>query len=83
MMVFGLMHRYYTLHLEEKIFLAEYYLTDFGVMYVSFKSGTSAGKDIEGRYFTNVTREIVQKIVAERTTFDIVESWETEDGLMR
>lgn len=64
-------------------FKAESYLTDFGVMYASFKSGIPTGKDMEGRYFTNVTREKVQKIVAESTTLDIVEIWETEDRLKR
>lgn len=69
--------------IKEFFFRAESYLTDYGVMYVSFKSGISTGKDIEGRYFTNVTREKVQKIVAESAAFDIVESWETEDRLKR
>ena len=69
--------------INEFFFRAESYLTVFGAMYVSFKSGISTGKDIEGRYFTNVTREKVQKIVAESTAFDIVEIWETEDKLKR
>lgn len=69
--------------IEKFIFKAESYLTDFGAMYVSFKSGIATGKDIEGRYFANVTQEEVQRIVAKSTKLNIVEIWETEDRLKR
>lgn len=59
------------------------YLNDGGVAYMSFKSGINTGIDVEGRYFTNVTRNEICKMVNEDKQLSILDMWETYDNLHR
>ena len=59
------------------------YLNDGGVVYMSFKSGINTGIDVEGRYFTNVTRNEICKMVNEDKQLSILDMWETYDNLRR
>ena len=59
------------------------YLNDGGVVYMSFKSGINTGIDVDGRYFTNVTRNEICKMVNEDKQLSILDMWETYDNLRR
>lgn len=59
------------------------YINDGGVVYMSFKSGINTGIDVEGRYFTNVTRNEICKMVNEDKQLSILDMWETYDNLRR
>lgn len=62
---------------------ASNYLTTDGVFYVSVKKGIQTGYDRNGRFFTDFSEVIVQKIVAKSTALVVVESWETTNKLRR
>lgn len=68
---------------ENFLLRVESYLSDFGVLYVSMKSGIITGRDPDGRYFAGFTLEKVQQMVEKDSMFHILECWTTEDSLKR
>lgn len=53
-------------------------LTGNGLIYTSFKYGTFAG-DRNGRYFTDMTEEGIEKLVRDVDRLEIEETWVTSD----
>ena len=53
-------------------------LTSHGILYTSFKYGTAEGKR-NGRYFTDMTEEKMDKLLKDVNLFDILEMWVTSD----
>ncbi len=49
-----------------------------GVLYTSFKYGDFEGM-IDGRYFTYLDEDKMQKLIAETDVFDILEQWISDD----
>ena len=68
---------------EEFILRVDSLLEDQGVIYISLKSGIETGVDVTGRYFTSFTEEQVQQIVSESAAMEVVDSWRSEDLLLR
>ena len=54
-----------------------------GVFYMSMKEGIQTGYDNSGRFFTNFTENIIKKIIRKRKTLEILDIWNTKDGLGR
>lgn len=69
--------------IEELICRVQDYLNIGGVLYLSMKKGIRTGCDNDGRFFTDFSDEYVQQIVAKSTAFEMMELWETEDGMSR
>ena len=69
--------------IEDFIFRVSNYLNLNGVFYISMKSGVQTGYDDSGRFFTNFSEDIMQKIVAKCTMYKVAEIWETEDSICR
>lgn len=69
--------------IKEFICRASDYLVPNGVLYISLKNGARTGLDRDGRFFTDMSEEEVQQIVAKSTAFFVVENWETMDGMSR
>lgn len=78
----SLLHLSYD-EIEKFILRAPDYLVSGGVLYISLKNGIQTGVDRDGRFFTDMSEEKVQQIVAKGTAFYIVENWETNDGMSR
>lgn len=53
-------------------------LTSHGILYTSFKYGTAEGER-NGRYFTDMTEEKMDKLLKDVNLFDILEMWVTSD----
>ena len=53
-------------------------LTSHGILYTSFKYGTAEGER-NGRYFTDMTEEKMDKLLKDVNSFDILEMWVTSD----
>lgn len=53
-------------------------LTSHGILYTSFKYGTDEGER-NGRYFTDMTEEKMDKLLKDVNLFDILEMWVTSD----
>lgn len=49
-----------------------------GILYTSFKYGTFAGER-NGRYFTDMTEESLEKLLKETEVFQLEEAWVTKD----
>ncbi len=58
-------------------------LAENGVAYMSFKTGIATGRDEIGRFFTDVSMETVQQMVAKSTAISLIDSWITYDKLNR
>ena len=58
-------------------------LQDKGILYFSLKSGITTGMDADGRFFTDISEEIVQHFIEQSTAITIVDMWKTDDKLNR
>ena len=58
-------------------------LNSGGVFYMSMKQGIQTGYDNSGRFFTNFTESIIKKIIRKCKTLEILDIWNTKDGLGR
>jgi len=53
-------------------------LTPHGILYTSFKYGTDEGAR-NGRYFTDMTEEKMDRLLKDVNIFDVIEMWVTDD----
>ena len=59
------------------------YLNPGGVLYISMKQGIKTGYDNRGRFFTDFSENIIREIILKCKTLEILDIWNTEDGLGR
>lgn len=69
--------------IESFLDMVDNYLTDRGVLFISFKEGITTGLDSEGRFFTGVTEDQLKKLIEKRHKLRLLEVWLTADSLKR
>ena len=72
------------LHLKEKEILAFFkrageFVSPCAYIYASGKSGITTGVASDGRYFTEFTEELLQKILKENEHLELAELWYSDD----